>query len=555
MLIEFIKFLIYSGIIVIISKYVLVTTLRKLAETLNLKPKTVGDIAGYATSMPELLTIGTSSFSGLISASIVNVISSNVINLIQYVSSIFLNKNQKVLKNRAIKIDLILVAITIIIPIILFAFNIEINIGVVPIFIGLCVLFVYLNSNVHKLYLKNEEEKYFTLPDGRKVAEGEWISLDGSTGNVYGERIETVPASVSGNFAKLMGWADQYRQLKVRTNADTPRDALQARKFGAEGIGLCRTEHMFFEEERIFNFRRMITAETVEARKEALEKILPYQRSDFKELFKAMEIYPVTIRFLDPPLHEFLPHTDEEIRPLAESLGMTFDALKARVESLKEFNPMMGHRGCRLAVTYPEIAEMQTRAVIEAAIAVNKEGQNVVPEIMIPLVGDIKELKYVKDVVCKTADAIIEEAGVELPYKVGTMIEIPRAALTADEIAKEAEFFSFGTNDLTQMTYGFSRDDAAKFLNEYYTKNIFESDPFAHIDENGVGQLMQIAINKAKPVRPDIKLGICGEHGGDPRTVEFCHRIGLTYVSCSPYRVPLARLAAAQAAVKEKMGK
>jgi pyruvate,orthophosphate dikinase len=268
-----------------------------------------------------------------------------------------------------------------------------------------------------------------------------------------------------------------------------------------------------------------------------------------------MEIYPVTIRFLDPPLHEFLPHTDEEIRPLAESLGMTFDALKARVESLKEFNPMMGHRGCRLAVTYPEIAEMQTRAVIEAAIAVNKEGQNVVPEIMIPLVGDIKELKYVKDVVCKTADAIIEEAGVELPYKVGTMIEIPRAALTADEIAKEAEFFSFGTNDLTQMTYGFSRDDAAKFLNEYYTKNIFESDPFAHIDENGVGQLMQIAINKAKPVRPDIKLGICGEHGGDPRTVEFCHRIGLTYVSCSPYRVPLARLAAAQAAVKEKMGK
>ena len=258
---------------------------------------------------------------------------------------------------------------------------------------------------------------------------------------------------------------------------------------------------------------------------------------------------------MDPPLHEFLPHTDEEIRPLAESLGMTFDALKARVESLKEFNPMMGHRGCRLAVTYPEIAEMQTRAVIEAAIAVNKEGQNVVPEIMIPLVGDIKELKYVKDVVCKTADAIIEEAGVELPYKVGTMIEIPRAALTADEIAKEAEFFSFGTNDLTQMTYGFSRDDAAKFLNEYYTKNIFESDPFAHIDENGVGQLMQIAINKAKPVRPDIKLGICGEHGGDPRTVEFCHRIGLTYVSCSPYRVPLARLAAAQAAVKEKMGK
>ena len=401
----------------------------------------------------------------------------------------------------------------------------------------------------------DEENKVLTTPDGKKYHEGDYMSLDGSTGNVYGERIKTVEPEISGDFETFMSWADEVRTLKVRTNADTPRDALQARKFGAEGIGLCRTEHMFFEEERIFNFRRMITAETVEARKEALEKILPYQRSDFKELFKAMEIYPVTIRFLDPPLHEFLPHTDEEIRPLAESLGMTFDALKARVESLKEFNPMMGHRGCRLAVTYPEIAEMQTRAVIEAAIAVNKEGQNVVPEIMIPLVGDIKELKYVKDVVCKTADAIIEEAGVELPYKVGTMIEIPRAALTADEIAKEAEFFSFGTNDLTQMTYGFSRDDAAKFLNEYYTKNIFESDPFAHIDENGVGQLMQIAINKAKPVRPDIKLGICGEHGGDPRTVEFCHRIGLTYVSCSPYRVPLARLAAAQAAVKEKMGK
>ena len=401
----------------------------------------------------------------------------------------------------------------------------------------------------------DEENKVLTTPDGKKYHEGDYMSLDGSTGNVYGERIKTVEPEISGDFETFMSWADEVRTLKVRTNADTPRDALQARKFGAEGIGLCRTEHMFFEEERIFNFRRMITAETVEARKEALEKILPYQRSDFKELFKAMEIYPVTIRFLDPPLHEFLPHTDEEIRPLAESLGMTFDALKTRVESLKEFNPMMGHRGCRLAVTYPEIAEMQTRAVIEAAIAVNKEGQNVVPEIMIPLVGDIKELKYVKDVVCKTADAIIAEAGVELPYKVGTMIEIPRAALTADEIAKEAEFFSFGTNDLTQMTYGFSRDDAAKFLNEYYTKNIFESDPFAHIDENGVGQLMQIAINKAKPVRPDIKLGICGEHGGDPRTVEFCHRIGLTYVSCSPYRVPLARLAAAQAAVKEKMGK
>ena len=334
----------------------------------------------------------------------------------------------------------------------------------------------------------------------------------------------------------------------------TPRDALQARKFGAEGIGLCRTEHMFFEEERIFNFRRMITAETVEARKEALEKILPYQRSDFRELFKAMEIYPVTIRFLDPPLHEFLPHTDDEIRPLAESLGMTFDALKARVESLKEFNPMMGHRGCRLAVTYPEIAEMQTRAVIEAAIAANQEGQNVIPEIMIPLVGDIKELQYVKKVVTDTADSIIKEAGVDLPYKVGTMIEIPRAALTADKIAEEAEFFSFGTNDLTQMTYGFSRDDAAKFLDDYYSKQIFEADPFAKVDQEGVGQLMKIAVEKGRQTRPDIKLGICGEHGGEASSVEFCHRLGLSYVSCSPFRVPLARLAAAQAAVKEKMG-
>ena len=380
------------------------------------------------------------------------------------------------------------------------------------------------------------------------------MSLDGSTGNVYGEQIKTVEPEISGDFETFMEWADEVRKLQVRTNADTPRDALQARKFGAEGIGLCRTEHMFFEEERIFNFRRMITAETEEARREALEKILPYQRSDFKELFKAMEIYPVTIRFLDPPLHEFLPHTDEEIRPLAESLGMTFDALKARVESLKEFNPMMGHRGCRLAVTYPEIAEMQTRAVIEAAIAVNREGQNVVPEIMIPLVGDVHELKYVKKVVCDTADKIIKEAGVELPYKVGTMIEIPRAALTADKIAEEAEFFSFGTNDLTQMTYGFSRDDAAKFLGDYYGKQIFESDPFAKVDQEGVGELMRIAIEKGKKTRPDIKLGICGEHGGEASTVEFCHKLGLTYVSCSPFRVPLARLAAAQAAVKEKMG-
>ncbi len=401
----------------------------------------------------------------------------------------------------------------------------------------------------------DEENKVLTTPDGKEYHEGDWMSLDGSTGNVYGERIDTVEPEIGGDFGTFMSWADEVRTLKVRTNADNPRDAAQARNFGAEGIGLCRTEHMFFDEERIFNFRRMITAETVEAREEALAKILPYQRDDFEQLFKTMDGYGVNIRFLDPPLHEFLPHTDEEIKPLAESLGMSFDALKARVESLKEFNPMMGHRGCRLSVTYPEIAKMQTTAVIEAAIKCNKEGLHVEPEIMIPLVGDVKELQYVKKVVVETADKVIADAGVELNYKVGTMIEIPRAALTADEIAKEAEFFSFGTNDLTQMTYGFSRDDAAKFLSEYYAKNIFESDPFAHVDENGVGQLMKIAIEKAKPVRPDIKLGICGEHGGDPRTVEFCHKIGLTYVSCSPFRVPLARLAAAQAAVKEKNAK
>ncbi len=399
----------------------------------------------------------------------------------------------------------------------------------------------------------DEESKTLTTPDGNVYHEGDWISLDGSTGNVYCEQIKTVDPSISGDFGTFMAWADDARTLKVRANADNPRDAQQARNFGAEGIGLCRTEHMFFDEERIFNFRRMIVAETVEARKEALEKILPYQRDDFIALFKTMDGYGVNIRFLDPPLHEFLPHTDEEIAPLAESLGISFDSLKARVESLKEFNPMMGHRGCRLAVTYPEIAEMQTRAVIEAAIAVNNEGMEVKPEIMIPLVGDVNELKYVKKVVVETADAIIAEAGVDLEYHVGTMIEIPRAALTADKIAEEAEFFSFGTNDLTQMTYGFSRDDAAKFLDEYYAKNIFESDPFAKVDQEGVGQLMKIAIEKAKPVRPDIKLGICGEHGGEASSVEFCHTLGLDYVSCSPYRVPLARLAAAQAAVKEKM--
>ncbi len=399
----------------------------------------------------------------------------------------------------------------------------------------------------------DEEAKTVTTKDGVTYKEGDWMSLDGSTGNVYGEQIKTVEPEISGDFETFMNWADEVRVLKVRTNADTPRDAKQARKFGAEGIGLCRTEHMFFEEDRIFNFRRMIAADTIEAREEALEKILPYQRGDFEELFRAMAPYGVNIRYLDPPLHEFLPHTDEEIKPLAESLGMTFEALKSRVESLKEFNPMMGHRGCRLAVTYPEIARMQTRAVIEAAINVNKEGLDVKPEIMIPLIGDEKELKFVKNIVCETADAIIKEAGVELKYHVGTMIEIPRAALTADKIAEEAEFFSFGTNDLTQMTYGFSRDDAAKFLADYYKKQIFESDPFAKVDQTGVGELMKIAVEKGRNTRPDIKLGICGEHGGEPSSVEFCHKLGLTYVSCSPFRVPLARLAAAQAVVKEKL--
>ena len=397
----------------------------------------------------------------------------------------------------------------------------------------------------------DEHAKTLKTSDGKVYHEGDWMSLDGSTGNVYGEQVKTVDPEISGDFETFMGWADSVRRLQVRTNADSPRDAIQARKFGAEGIGLCRTEHMFFEEERIFNFRRMIAADTVEMREEALEKILPYQRKDFEGLFEAMEGDPVVIRYLDPPLHEFLPHTDAEIKPLAESLGMSFEALKNRVESLKEFNPMMGHRGCRLAVTYPEIARMQTRAVIEAAINVNKKGMNVTPEIMIPLVGDINELKYVKKVVVETADEVIANAGVNLTYHVGTMIEIPRAAVTADEIAKEAEFFSFGTNDLTQMTYGFSRDDAAKFLNEYYTKGIFENDPFAKLDQNGVGKLVEMAAKLGRGARPDIHLGICGEHGGEPSSVEFCHRVGLDYVSCSPYRVPLARLAAAQAAVKD----
>ena len=396
----------------------------------------------------------------------------------------------------------------------------------------------------------DEENKTLKLKDGTTFKEGDYISLDGSTGNVYGEQIKTVEPEISGNFETIMEWADATRKLKIRTNADTPRDALQARKFGAEGIGLCRTEHMFLEEERIFNFRRMITATTVEAREEALEKILPYQRDDFEGLFRAMDGYTVTIRFLDPPLHEFLPHTDEEIKPLAESLGMTFEALKNRVESLKEFNPMMGHRGCRLAITYPEIAKMQTRAVIEAAINVQNEGKTVIPEIMIPLVGTVKELKYVKNIVVETAKEIIKEKGADLKYEGGTMIEIPRAALTADEIAEEAEFFSFGTNDLTQMTFGFSRDDATKFLGDYYKKKILEQDPFATIDQTGVGKLVAMAAELGRKTRPNIHLGICGEHGGDPKSIDFCHRVGLDYVSCSPFRVPVARLAAAQAAIK-----
>ena len=398
----------------------------------------------------------------------------------------------------------------------------------------------------------DEENKTLKLKDGTTFHEGDYISLDGSTGNVYGEQIKTVEPEISGNFETIMEWADATRKLKIRTNADTPRDALQARKFGAEGIGLCRTEHMFFEEERIFNFRRMITATTLEAREEALEKILPYQRDDFEGLFRAMDGYTVTIRFLDPPLHEFLPHTDEEIKPLAENLGMTFEALKNRVESLKEFNPMMGHRGCRLAITYPEIAKMQTRAVIEAAINVQNEGKTVIPEIMIPLVGTVKELKYVKNIVVETANEIIKEKGADLKYEVGTMIEIPRAALTADEIAEEAEFFSFGTNDLTQMTFGFSRDDATKFLGDYYKKKILEQDPFATIDQTGVGKLVAMAAELGRKTRPNIHLGICGEHGGDPKSIDFCHRVGLDYVSCSPFRVPVARLAAAQAAINNK---
>ncbi len=397
----------------------------------------------------------------------------------------------------------------------------------------------------------NEEKKVFSL-GGKTFTEGDFISLDGSTGNIYGEAIKTVDASISGNFGRLMSWADQYRVLKVRTNADTPHDAAQAVTFGAEGIGLTRTEHMFFEADRIPAMREMIVSKTEVQRRAALDKLLPMQRSDFEGIYEAMEGRPVTIRFLDPPLHEFLPHEDEDVKALAAEMGLTFEDLKNTVASLHEFNPMMGHRGCRLDVSYPEIAEMQTRAIIEAAINTKKKHPDwkMVPEIMIPLVGEVKELAYVKSIVVKTADEIIKNAGVELKYLVGTMIEIPRAALTADEIAAEAEFFSFGTNDLTQMTFGFSRDDAGSFLGAYYDKKIYEQDPFARLDQKGVGKLVEMAARLGRATRPDIHLGICGEHGGDPSSVEFCHRTGLDYVSCSPFRVPIARLAAAQAAIK-----
>ncbi len=399
----------------------------------------------------------------------------------------------------------------------------------------------------------DEENKKFDL-GGKTFREGDYISIDGSTGNIYDGIIPTVEASVTGNFGRVMAWADKYRTLKVRTNADTPADAKKARELGAEGIGLCRTEHMFFEPERIGAFREMICAETVEEREAALEKILPYQQGDFEKLYEALEGCPVTIRFLDPPLHEFVPTEEADIKALADAQGKSVEYIKQVISDLHEFNPMMGHRGCRLTVTYPEIAKMQTKAVIRAAINIKKAHPDwaIVPEIMIPLVGEVKELKYVKDIVVATADAEIAAAGSDLKYEVGTMIEIPRAALTADEIAKEAEFFCFGTNDLTQMTYGFSRDDAGKFLGAYYDKKIFENDPFAKLDQTGVGKLMEMAVEMGKKVRPEMHCGICGEHGGDPVSVEFCHRIGLDYVSCSPFRVPIARLAAAQAAIKDK---
>ena len=397
----------------------------------------------------------------------------------------------------------------------------------------------------------NEEKKEFTLA-GKTYHEGDIISIDGTTGNIYDGAIPTVDATIAGEFGRVMEWADKFRKLGVRTNADTPKDTAKAIELGAEGIGLCRTEHMFFDEERIFNLRKMILSETVEDREKYLNLLIPYQKGDFKAMYKELGGRPMTVRYIDPPLHEFIPKTEAEMKQLADAMGITVEHVQKVCNELHEFNPMMGHRGCRLAVTYPEIAKMQTRALIEAAIEVKEEeGFDIVPEIMIPLVGEIKELKFVKDVVVETAEQVKKEKNSEIEYHIGTMIEIPRAALTADEIATEAEFFSFGTNDLTQMTFGFSRDDAGKFLNSYYENKIYEQDPFAKIDQTGVGQLVKMAADKGKATRPNIKLGICGEHGGDPSSVEFCHEIGLTYVSCSPFRVPIARLAAAQAAIKE----
>ena len=398
----------------------------------------------------------------------------------------------------------------------------------------------------------NEAKKEFKLA-GKTFHEGDIISIDGSTGNIYDGEIKTVDATIAGEFGRVMEWADKYRKLGVRTNADNPTDTKKAVELGAEGIGLCRTEHMFFDEERIPAIRKMILSDTVEEREKALEALIPFQKGDFKAMYKELKGLPMTVRYLDPPLHEFLPTEEKDIKALAKDMGVTVDRLKTKCAELHEFNPMMGHRGCRLAVTYPEIAKMQTRALMEAAIEVKaEEGYDIVPEIMIPLVGEVKELKYVKDIVVETAEEVKKEKKSDMNYHIGTMIEIPRAALTADQIAKEAEFFSFGTNDLTQMTFGFSRDDAGKFLSAYYEKKIYEQDPFARIDQTGVGQLVEMAVKKGQETRPDIKLGICGEHGGDPSSVEFCHNIGLTYVSCSPFRVPIARLAAAQAAIKEK---
>ena len=401
----------------------------------------------------------------------------------------------------------------------------------------------------------NEEKKEFTLA-GKTYHEGDIISIDGTTGNIYDGAIPTVDATIAGEFGRVMEWADKYRTLGVRTNADTPKDTAKAIELGAEGIGLCRTEHMFFDEERIFNLRKMILSETVEDREKYLNLLIPYQKGDFKEMYKELQGRPMTVRYIDPPLHEFIPKTKDEMKQLAKAMGITVEKVQTVCNELHEFNPMMGHRGCRLAVTYPEIARMQTRALIEAAIEVQEEeGFEIVPEIMIPLVGEVKELKFVKDVVVETAELVKAEKKSDIQYHIGTMIEIPRAALTADKIAEEAEFFSFGTNDLTQMTFGFSRDDAGKFLNSYYENKIYEQDPFAKLDQTGVGQLVQMAAEKGKATRPNIKLGICGEHGGDPASVEFCHKAGLTYVSCSPFRVPIARLAAAQAAIKEKASK